>query len=355
MRVLLDTTFALRGHSGTGVYLAHLAEALQRLGVDVVEARNEGRRAPGGGVRRSAVNASADHWWTAVELPRRARECRADVVHHPLPATSPLGFVPQVVTVHDLAFERLPDSFDARFRVWARLAHRAAARRAQAVVAVSRTTAQDVMARWGIAADRIVVARHGPGQEPDAVRPRDREPAHLLYVGDDEPRKNLGLLLAAHRLYREHAAAVAGTDEAFEPLPLVLAGSAHAGQEGVRVVERPDAEALARLFSGAAALVHPSLHEGFGLTPLEAMSAGVPVVAACSPGVVEICGDATLLVDPRDAHALAATLRRVSTDQRLRRDLTERGRRRAAEFSWARSARDHVHAYTLAVERGGHG
>lgn len=352
MRLLLDTTFALRGHSGTGVYLEHLERALQRLGVDVVEARNEGRRAPGGGVRRSALNAASDEWWTAVELPRRARECRADVVHHPLPAYSPLGHTPQVVTVHDLAFERVPESFDARFRTWARIAHRAAARRAQAVVAVSRTTAQDVMARWGIEQGRIVVARHGPGQEPDAARPRDKEPAHLLYVGDDEPRKNLGLLLAAYRLYRERAA-----DEADGPgpLPLVLAGSARAEGDGVVVVDRPDAEALSRLFAGAAALVHPALHEGFGLTPLEAMSAGVPVVAACSPGVVEVCGDATLLVDPHDAHALAATLGRVAGDQRLRRDLTERGRRRAAEFSWARSARDHVHAYTLAMERGGHG
>lgn len=350
MRVLLDTTFALRGHTGTGVYLTRLAEALERLGVEVVEARNEGRRAPGGGVRRSVVNAGADEWWTTVELPRRAFRERADVVHHPLPALSPLSGVPQVVTVHDLAFERLPEGFDRGFRTWARIAHRAAARRANAVVAVSRTTAQDVMARWGIARERIVVARHGPGQEPDATRPRDAEVAHLLYVGDDEPRKNLGLLLAAYRLYREQAARDGGA-----PLPLVLAGSARACEEGVRVVERPEPEALGRLYAGAAALVHPALYEGFGLTPLEAMSAGVPVVAACSPGVVEICGDASVLVDPHDAPALAATLGRLAQDPALRRDLTERGRRRAAEFSWARSARAHVDAYTLAMEAGAHG
>ncbi len=350
MRVLLDTTFALRGHTGTGVYLTRLAEALDRIGVDVVEARNDGRRAPGGGLRRSALNAGADEWWTTVELPRRAHQARADVVHHPLPAHSRLRGIPQVVTVHDLAFERVPEGFDARFRTWARVAHRAATRRAQSVVAVSRTTAQDVMARWGIARERIVVARHGPGQEPDATPPREAAVRHLLYVGDDEPRKNLGLLLAAYRLYREQSLR-AGTD----PLPLVLAGTATAADEGVVVVQRPESDALARLYSGAAALVHPALYEGFGLTPLEAMSAGVPVVAACSPGVVEVCGDATVLVDPRDAPALAATLVRVTQDAALRRDLTERGRRRAAEFSWARSARAHVDAYTLAVEAGVHG
>jgi glycosyltransferase involved in cell wall biosynthesis len=351
MRVLLDTTFALRGHSGTGVYLAHLEEALSDLGIDVVEASNDGRRAPGGGLQTSAFNAAADQWWSTVELPRRARHAGADVVHHPLPAHSPMGGIAQVVTVHDLAFERVPEGFDARFRTFARIAHRRAARSAGAIVAVSRTTAQDVMARWGIARERIVVARHGPGQEPDATRPRERESTHLLYVGDDEPRKNLGLLLAAYRLYREdtvHAGA--------EPLPLVLAGTARAEAEGVVVVDRPEPEALTKLYAGAAALVHPSLHEGFGLTPLEAMSAGVPVVAACSPGVVEVCGDATILVDPRDAPALAATLRRVVEDDHLRRDLTERGRRRAAEFSWARSARAHVEAYTLALHGDkGHG
>lgn len=345
MRVLLDTTFALRGHSGTGVYLAHVERALAHAGVEVYEAVNDGRRAPGGGLRRSVANAAADEWWTAVELPRLARAAGVDLIHHPLPAHSPMAGVPQVVTVHDLAFERLPEHFDARFRAWARLAHRAAARRAAAVVAVSRTTAQDVMARWGIARERIVVARHGPGQEPDATRPRERPSRHLLYVGDDEPRKNLGLLLEAHRRYREEAAA-AGT----EALPLVLAGTARARAEGVVIVERPDSEELTRLFAGAAALVHPSLHEGFGLTPLEAMSAGVPVIAACSPGVVEVCGDATLLVDPHDAPALARTLARVVADDALRRDLTERGRRRAAEFSWARSARAHVEAYTLALQ-----
>jgi glycosyltransferase involved in cell wall biosynthesis len=98
--------------------------------------------------------------------------------------------------------------------------------------------------------------------------------------------------------------------------------------------------------------VHPSLHEGFGLTPLEAMSAGTPVVAARSPGVTEVCGDAVVYVDPHDPAALAAELGRVASDEGLRRDLTERGRRQAASFSWARSARAHVEAYTLAVASG---
>ena len=102
--------------------------------------------------------------------------------------------------------------------------------------------------------------------------------------------------------------------------------------------ELPDAERLADLYSAAAALVHPSLHEGFGLTPLEAMTTGTPVIAARSPGVTEVCGEAALYVDPRDAEDLAGRLAQVAADPALRSDLGERGRRRAAEFSWARSA-----------------
>ena len=347
--MLLDTTFALKGHTGTGVYLAHLVPALEQLGVEVVEAQNEARRAPGRGGLRSAVNLASDLRWGNVELPLRARAHRADVLHHPLPAAAFASAVPQVVTVHDLAFVHFPGAFDPHFRRYALLAHRRAARRAAAVVAVSQATADDVHRRWGVPRERIVVARHGPGQEPEARRPRAQESRHFLYVGDDEPRKNLGLLLLGYARYRRGLAS-----EDVEPLGLVLAGTATTGgAEGVETVLKPDAEQLADLYAHAAALVHPSLHEGFGLTPLEAMSAGAPVVAARSAGVEEVCGDAALYVGAHDAGSLAGCLVALTLDGDLRRDLSERGRRRAAAFSWARSARAHADAYALAIAKGG--
>src|SRR4051794_26518919 len=111
MRVLLDTTYALRGPSGTGVYLAKLTQALRDAGVEVVEAANERRPDPAGGGAGSVRNLAFDARWMQVELPRRARESRADVLHHPLPAFAVRCATPQVVTVHDLAFERVPDCF----------------------------------------------------------------------------------------------------------------------------------------------------------------------------------------------------------------------------------------------------
>ena len=339
MRVLLDTTYTLRGPSGTGVYLEQLARALRAEGVDVVEAANAARPAPAGGGLGSLRNLALDARWTQVELPRRAWEAEADVLHHPLPALAARAQCAQVVTVHDLAFERLPELFAPGFRRFASLTHRRAARGADAVVCVSQTTRRDVLARWGVDGAKIVVAPHGPGQQPRLVAAVRAE--HFLYVGDDEPRKNLGLLLDAYARYRADAPSGAA-------LPLVLAGRARADAAGVRCEPTPD---LAKLLNGAAALVHPALHEGFGLTALEAMSAGVPVIAARSPGLAETVGEAALLVDPYDAPALAAALAAVATDPALRADLAARGRQRAAGYSWQASARAHIAAYTLGLER----
>jgi glycosyltransferase involved in cell wall biosynthesis len=334
MRVLLDMTYARRGHSGTGVYLECLAAALRAEGVDVVEAANERRPAPAGGGAGSIRNLALDEWWTQVELPRRARAAGVDVLHHPLPALAARAACPQVVTLHDLAFERLPEHFSPAFRRWASRAHRRAARGADAVVCVSQTTRQDARARWGVDDARIVVAPHGPGQELE-VRRSGAE--HFLYVGDDEPRKNLALLLDAHGRYRDAAGPQA--------LELVLAGRARSDRPGVRSEPCPD---LAALLGAAAALVHPALHEGFGLPALEAMRAGVPVIAGRSPGLVETCAAAARYVDPYDAAELARALGELAGDGALRDDLARRGRERAAGFSWQASARSHIEAYTLA-------
>ncbi|HEV7807590.1 MAG TPA: glycosyltransferase family 1 protein [Solirubrobacteraceae bacterium] len=338
MRVLLDTTYAQRGPSGTGVYIEQLTAALRDAGVEVVEAANDQRPAPAGGGLGSARNFALDARWMQVELPRRAREVDADVLHHPLPALAVRAPCAQVVTVHDLAFERLPELFAPAFRRYASLTHRRAARGADAVVCVSQTTRRDALARWGVDDAKVVVAPHGPGQQPRLVAAVRAE--HFLYVGDDEPRKNLGLLLDAYARYR-----AAGT-RADPALPLVLAGRATATGEGVRCERTPD---LAKLLNGAAALVHPALHEGFGLTVLEAMSVGVPVLAARSPGLVETVGQAALLFDPYDAGELANALEHVATQPALRADLARRGRERAAAFSWPASAQAHMQAYTLAT------
>lgn len=356
MKILIDTSYALRGASGTAVYLERLLAALAEQQVEVVTAGDEHRPPPAGGGIGSIRNLAHDQRWLHAALPARAARERVDVVHHPLPAFTPRlargrQRIAQVITVHDLAFELLPECFDPRFARWASLTHRRAARRADAVIAVSQTTARDVRERWHVPAERIVVAPHGPGQwQAREIRSgrTERAPSvplarpYLLYVGDDEPRKDLPTLRAAHR------SLAARLGDAAPDLVLAgrIAGDPAAGE---RIVVAPDRDQLLALMDGALALVHPALHEGVGLTPLEAMARGVPVVAARSPGITETCEDAAAYFPPRDAGELAVVLERIVAEPRLRERLTQAGRRVAGARSWSAAARAHVEAYALAV------
>jgi glycosyltransferase involved in cell wall biosynthesis len=339
IRVLIDTTFRTRGPSGTSVYLDGVTAALRELGVEVIEAANAARRPPAGGGLGSVRNLTSDLRWLERDLPALARHSRADVLHHPLPACSRRAGCRQVVTVHDLAFLSHPELFARGFRTWAGMTHGSAAVRADAVVCVSQSTRDRMLSQWRVRSERVVVAQHGPGQAlPE--RPRAARPTHFLYVGDDEPRKALGVLIEAHARYRDGAGAA---------LPLVLAGPDRpAPASGITVVPRPGPDALADLYAGAAALVHPAVEEGFGLTLIEAMASGAPVLAARSAAAAEVCAQAAVYVEPGDVEGLTAQLARLAGDAGLGEELSRLGRARAAEFSWERSARDHLAAYTLA-------
>ena len=270
------------------------------------------------------------------------------------------GF-PAVVTIHDLApliwpahYLRLP---------YSRVGHAwqyALARRADAVIAVSDATKQDVVERLGVPADRVTVVPEAVDSEFDPppadegralARARFAVPdRYVLYVGQFDPRKNVRGLLRAF-------AAAADRDK---QLRLVIVGElgklASHLREALDVERAPrdrviltgfvDDATLAALYAGAECLLHAALMEGFGLTALESLAAGTPVVGYAGGAVAEVVGDAGLLVPSGDEDALATALGRFLDDESLRAGLRGRARSRAAAFSWDRAADE-----TLAVYR----
>ncbi len=304
--------------------------------------------------------AAARRAWDLLGAPLAARRVGADLLHclgiyPPLPLP---GGIPAVLTVHDLAVRWVPRTFPPVNRtlgwsLWSRLA-----RRADAFVAVSASTGRDLVDLLGVEPGRVHVVPHGvaPVFHP---RPRDEVAAarqkyalvekYFLAVGTVEPRKNLAAVVAAldpvRRTRPEVGLAIVGAP-GWGTRPLVDRLRSGAASSGARYLGRvPDAD-LAALYSGALALVYPSLFEGFGLPVLEAMACGCPVVTSARGGLAELARDAAVCVDPLAVADIAAAMARIADDEVLRRQLRRRGRDRAARYTW-QSAADG----TLAVYR----
>lgn len=311
MRVGIDTSPLVQTRAGTARHVRGLlAELVGRPGLELVglEAGGTGRLAT---VRRDAL-------WYPFRLGRAS--ATLDVLHcttfrGPVSPRAPL-----VVTVHDVGVLRHPDAFPPWHRVTGRLALRGGLRSADAVVAVSAFTRDELVARLGVPVDRIRVVPNGvdPVFTPDGPA---AEGDYALAVGTLEPRKNLAAAVEAARL--------AGVE-------LRVAGAA--GWGGVATdgwVGEPSDEELAALMRGARCLVYPSLYEGFGIPVLEAMACGTPVVTSRGGATEEVAGGAAVLVDARDPESIAAGIDEAG---RRRDALVEIGRARASMFTWRRSA-----------------
>jgi glycosyltransferase involved in cell wall biosynthesis len=262
-----------------------------------------------------------------------------DVVWAPAPAPLALGpRTPFVLTVHDLAWEERPGDFTRYERAWHRLASpQRLARRAARVIAVSRATAAAATASWALDPERVVTIRSGPGRPPAGGAVAALPPLpdrYLLFVGALEPRKGIDVLAAAFADARAR-----GLDA-----ELVVVGEGRLagalGGPGVRVLGRVGDAELDALEAGALALVLPSHIEGFGFTPLEALSRGTPALVSDLPALRETLGDGARYVAPGDAPALADALLELAGDDALRASLARAGAARVAELSWERAAHE---------------
>ncbi len=364
-RIVIDCRFV--HHSGIGRYMRALVPRVLRQLPEAQVVLLVGRQerdaaferqclALGAQLRRvgAGMYSLAEQWRVPLAVPA------ADVLwmmHYDVPFL-PVRARRRLVTIHDMAHLAVPDGMGLAKRAYARLFYWRAAQ-SDAILTVSEFSKREILAYERVRPERIHVVYNGveEGLRPctdarriAAVRARcGIPPRYLLFVGNLKPNKNLPRLLAAfarakrrEQALREAALVVVGRQaglhtgetgvgEALRSLGLV------SGRDVILAGEVSDAD-LALLYTGALAFVFPSLYEGFGLPPLEAMACGCPVLSSRAASLPEVCGDAALYFSPRDVEEMAAAIVRIAREPQLRECLRTRGRARAERFSWPHAA-----------------
>ena len=285
-------------------------------------------------------------------VPLDLRREKVDLFHAPHYVLPPLTPCKSVVTIHDCIHLRFPQYLPNRLAyVYARSSMWVATHRAARVLTVSETSKRDILRYFRVPESRIDVIYNAIderlGEAPtDAEVAQVRERYQLndpfvLYAGNIKPHKNLERLIEAFNTLRrgglENVKLLIIGDEISKYAALRHAVHKHKLHKHVRFFGFVPDKTLASLYRLASVFVFPSLYEGFGLPPLEAMAAGTPVITSNVSSLPEVVGDAAILIDPYDPDAIAEAMRRVLTDETLRADLREKGLARVQEFSWERS------------------
>jgi glycosyltransferase involved in cell wall biosynthesis len=296
--------------------------------------------------------------WGVLELRERVG---AEVVHYPANFGPAVALRNLVVTVHDLSFLHHPGWFRLDRALYYRHAIKRSVRHARHIIADSAATKHDLCEFLDVPDAQVTVVPLGVtatfAPAPDAARqavvskyglPR----TFFLFVGTIEPRKNLPRLIAAY-------------DQVADKVPqdLVIAGrqgwktgaidealAAARHRERIHLPGFVEGDDLPALLSSCHAFVWPSLLEGFGLPPLEAMACGAPVLSSNTSSIPEVCGDAALLVNPLHVEEIADGLRRLAQDETLCEQLRDAGRARASRYTWARTAAETLAVYTACAE-----
>ncbi len=371
--VCLDLSAAAQERAGLGRYAASLANALLALGTPleafVNDLRGSRLPAPLAALPTRSVHLSRKPWrlraagtyfgWRSLD---RVFE-GASLFHateHLLPK---LTRVPSVFTLHDVAYLRFPQYHLLQNRVYLSLMMPRFLAQAQSIIAISASTRREALSSYRLDPAKVVVIPEGveprfrPEHDPSRlaeIRARYALPTRfILFVGTIEPRKNLPTLLDAYAALRPKAPEVG----------LVVAGGKgwlHQGfydrLRALGLADRvqltgfvPDDD-LPALLSAAEVFAYPSVYEGFGLPPLEAMACGVPVVVSNTSSLPEVVGDAGLLAPPLDPGAWAGALARLVTDDSLRQELRGHGLARAGHFTWEQTARLTLEVYERVAE-----
>lgn len=295
--------------------------------------------------------------WQHLAVPKALSKLRPDVYHDTKNALPLRLRCPSVVTVHDLAYHTVPESFGFASRLFLRRSTRTAVRRAQAIVVPSQATATDLNRIYPNSLARTHVVPHGIDKPPELSK-HDRDAAakriglpgrYVLHVGTIQARKNVDLVVQGVRELRTRGIVVRA---------VIVGRKGWLSERACREIERDDTaiwhehlshEDLAVCYQRAAAFASPSAYEGFGFTVADALAAGVPTVVANISSLPELCGDAAVLLPELSGMAVANALEPLLTDSALSQDLATRGQKRAQQFDWQACAAGHVRAYHAAL------
>jgi glycosyltransferase involved in cell wall biosynthesis len=352
---------------GIGTYIRNLLRQLARLDrnteyVLLCRSADETMLASLGENFR-AVAEGAGNYSVAeqLQIPLALKRQGVTLFHAPHYVLPPLVRCRSVVTIHDCIHLMFPQYLPNRFALrYARTSMKLASRRATRVMTVSESSKRDLLRFLEIDPNKIAVIPNAyddrfavEPREEDVVRVSERyqlADEFVLYAGNVKPHKNLERLIEAFDLVRkrglDHLKLVLIGDEISKYAALRRAVHQHQLHKHVRFLGYLPEETLAVMYRLAGVFVFPSLYEGFGLPPLEAMASGTPVVTSNVSSLPEVAGDAAVLVDPYDPAAIADGICRVLTDETLRRDLRRKGIARARQFSWEQSVRRIHEIYT---------
>ena len=368
-RIGFDARYINDRYHGIGRYAFHLLEELVRQAPEFSFVIFRGREADtrfqwSGLAEQPNVELRQGPWplyWPQEQLqwPRLLRAARVDLFHTPYFIAPLLASVPVFITVHDLIFDHYPTAMPMWW-AWPyyRLLMGLSVQKARRVVTVSQSTAHDLANLYRLASEKLLVAPEGaeegfkPLDDPaarQALRRRYELPQEfILAVGARRPHKNLGRLVhafAAIHTTVPHSLVFAGVADRRFPDEARQAASQHRLNGQVRFLDWVPEADLPALYSLADVVAVPSLMEGFGLTALEAMACGTPVLAANNSSLPEVVGEAGMLVDPLDTPGMAHALEKMLLDPYLRGELRTAGLERVRRFRWEHTARQVLSAY----------
>lgn len=367
LRFGLDARLTRYRQGGIAQYIYHLIREFAALDAEnhylILHSRKDSRNlAAAPNQQRVTCWTPAHHRLERTALAIELAPHRLDLLHSPDFIPPRFGRYRKVITIHDLAFLLYPDILTPDSRRYYADQIRDAAARADHIIAVSQATRNDVISMLDVPAGKVTAipeaadARYRPlpPAEIDQARKAHHLPQdYLLFIGTYEPRKNLGGLLRAYdQLRAEQRDApplvIAGRRGWFYDQLFRLSEQLDLTQRIIWLENPPDAD-LPALYNGARLLCLPSFYEGFGLTALEAMACGTPVVASDRGSLPEVVGDAALLVNPDDPASIAAGLQRVLTDADLSARLRQRGLEQALLFTWRETARQTLAVYHMVL------